>query len=165
MIFALKSGVWFGFGRCKYFAGSNWKVNSMSTLSPATTTPPTACGSGTVIDIARKFGEVGCGAPSGPMKLAGITTNVGFFGSENLLGRIGSPVLIDWTVIRPIASLACDSAASGFASRLKSWSLRSAAVSVVFAGISRAATSTWVVGTATGWSVFAPDAYTNVPTP
>ena len=99
------------------------------------------------------------------MKLAGMTTNDGFFGSANFVGRIGSPTLMLWIVILPSAWSAVVIAAAGFASRLNSCSLTSAGVSVVLAGISRAATSTATVGTATGWSLLAPEAYTNVPTP
>jgi hypothetical protein len=55
-----------------------------------------------------------------------------------------------WTVIFPSASPASDIAAAGLASRLNSCSFTSAVVKVVLAGISRAATSTATVGTATG---------------
>src|SRR6266511_1206680 len=99
------------------------------------------------------------------MKLAGMTTNDGFFGSANLLGRIGSPTLMLWIVILPSASSALVIAAAGLASTLYDCSRTSAEVSVVFAGISRAATRTDTVSTGAGWSLFAPEAYTNVPTP
>src|SRR5258708_39370569 len=100
-------------------------VNTRSTRSPTSTEPPTAFASGTVIDIARKFGELATGAPSGPMKLAGITTNDGFFGSANFVGRIGSPTLMLWIFILPSASSALVLAAVGFASALESRILRS----------------------------------------
>src|SRR6266542_4673042 len=101
MILALKSGPWFGVGFCRYFTGSKLNVNIRSTMSPATSAPPTALASGTVIDIARKFGEPGAGAPSWPMKDAGMTTKAGFFGSAYLLGRIGSPIEIGLIEIFP----------------------------------------------------------------
>src|SRR5436309_12553533 len=99
------------------------------------------------------------------MKLAGMTTNDGFLGSANFVGKIGAPTLMLWIVILPSAWSAELIAAAGFASRLNSCSLTSIGVIVVLAGISPAATSTATVGPATGWSLLAPDAYTNVPTP
>src|SRR2546428_13258244 len=99
------------------------------------------------------------------MKLAGMTTNDGFFGSANFVGRIGSPTLMLWIVIFPSAWSAVVIAAAGFASGVNSCSLTSAGVSVVLAGISRAATSTATVGTATGWSPFGPRADTDQATP
>src|SRR2546430_10914252 len=102
MIFALKSAVWIGFGLSKYFVGSRLIVKRTSMMSPGCTAPPTAFASGTLIDIARKLGEPGCGPPSGPIRFAGMTVNAGFFGSENFVGMIGSPTAIAWIVILPI---------------------------------------------------------------
>src|SRR4029078_3142466 len=92
--------------------------------------------------ISRKFGVSALIAPSAVSAEAGITTKTGFFGSENFDARIGSPTLIGGNVTMPMAASGAVSAAAGFESRLYSWTLRSAAVSVVLAGISRAETST-----------------------
>ena len=111
-----------------------------------------------MIDIARKFGVSLLIAPSADSAVAGITTKTGFFGSENLDARRGSPMLIGTTVILPTASSGFTSAAAGFASTLYAWTLRSASVSVVLAGISRAATSTFVVSITGATAVCALDA-------
>ena len=99
----------------------------------------------------------GLGRPFAPMSSGGNTVKGAAAEPASLLGRIGSPTPIDWTVTLPTTSFESRSAAGGTTSVFIFTTLRSDAETAVRAGISRAATTTSLVGIATGASVLALD--------
>src|SRR5438552_1174948 len=105
------------------------------------------------------------GCPATGWAFGGKTVNVAAPAAANFVGRIGSPALIGTWTILPMTSSALVIAAGGASSVGNFWTLRSAAVSAVRVGMSCDATSTSVVCTGGGASVFEPELYRNVPAP